>query len=83
MISKAPWDGSDDAIFDASGNLLFDPWDATDADNKLAAAAPELLTALLAAQEELRLIRMKDTNIVYNLMLSTQIAVALTKAGQP
>lgn len=43
-------------------------------------AAHDLREALLAAQEELRLIHMKDTKVVYNPMLRTQITLALQKA---
>lgn len=50
------------------------------ANANLIAAAPELYQALKAAQEELRLIHMKDTGAVYNPALRTQIAVALQKA---
>lgn len=51
-----------------------------EANASLIAAAPDLYRALLAAQEELRLIRMKDHGTVYNPALSTQIALALQKA---
>ena len=46
----------------------------------LIAAAPDLLEALEAAQEELRLIRMKDCDVVYNPGLRVQITAALSKA---
>lgn len=47
---------------------------------RLIAAAPELYAALEAAQEELRLLRMKDTSAVYNPTLRTQITIALAQA---
>jgi hypothetical protein len=47
---------------------------------RLIAAAPELYEALLASEEELRLIHMKDTSVVYNPALRTQMALALAKA---
>lgn len=40
----------------------------------------ELAAALAAAEEELRLIRMKDHGTIYNPALSTQITLALQKA---
>ena len=46
----------------------------------LIAAAPELYEALKAAQEELRLIRMKDTDAVYDPSLRTRITMALSLA---
>lgn len=51
------------------------------ADARLISAAPDLYAARLAAQEELRLIRMKDHGTVYNPALSTQMALALQKAA--
>lgn len=50
------------------------------ANAQLISAAPELYAALVAAEEELRLLRMKDTSSVYNPALSTQMAIALAKA---
>jgi hypothetical protein len=50
------------------------------ANARLIAAAPELYEALLASEEELRLIHMKDTSVVYNPALRTQMALALAKA---
>lgn len=55
--------------------------DQDKANARLIAAAPDLLAALLAAQEELRLIKMKDTAVCYNPMLGAQMALALEKAG--
>lgn len=47
----------------------------------LIAAAPELLEALKAAQQELRLIRMKDSNAVYDTLLRIlTIPAAIDKA---
>lgn len=51
-----------------------------EADMALIAASPDLYDALLAAQEELRLIRMKDTAAVYNPTVRIQIELALAKA---
>jgi hypothetical protein len=51
-----------------------------EADGRLIAAAPDLYEALEAAQEELRLIRMKDTDAVYNPCLRMQMNLALAKA---
>lgn len=45
------------------------------------AICDDLVAALSAAQEELRLIRMKDTGTIYNPALTTQIALALQKAS--
>ncbi len=46
----------------------------------LIAAAPEMYEALNDAQEELRLIRMKDTNAVYDPTVRIRIEIALAKA---
>lgn len=46
----------------------------------LIASAPDLLAVLKRAQEELRLIRMKDTGAVYDTTLRFDITLALTKA---
>jgi len=51
-----------------------------EANARLIAAAPDLLDALKAAQEELRLIRMKDTNAVYDVLCRSQISAAIAKA---
>jgi hypothetical protein len=40
----------------------------------------ELLAALIAADEELRLIRLKDTDAVYDTMVRTQIKNAIARA---
>lgn len=53
------------------------------ANARLIAAAPNLLAALKAAREELRLIRMKDTDAVYNPCLRIQMDIAIAKATQP
>jgi hypothetical protein len=56
-------------------------WDAQmRANADLIAAAPEMLAALKAAQEELRLLRMKDAATVYNPGLNAQISIAIAKA---
>lgn len=47
---------------------------------RLISAAPELLEALKAAQEEIRLIRMKDCNVVYDPSLQARIIAAISKA---
>jgi hypothetical protein len=41
----------------------------------------DMLAALKAAQEELRLLHMKDTATVYNPGLNAQISLAISKAG--
>lgn len=46
----------------------------------LIAAAPDLYEALRRAQEELRLINMKDTGAIYDVGLRTDISAALAKA---
>lgn len=46
----------------------------------LITAAPQLLDALQAAQEEIRLIRMKDCNVVYNPALQLMMSAAIRKA---
>lgn len=51
-----------------------------EANARLIAAAPELLEALKGAQEELRLIRMKDTNAVYNPTIRILMELAIAKA---
>lgn len=51
-----------------------------EANARLIATAPDLYEALVAAQEELRLLRMKDTNVVYNPALHLQITLVLAKA---
>lgn len=51
--------------------------------SRMAAAAPDLLAALKAAQEELWLIRMKDHATVYNPGLSVMIDLAIDKAENP
>lgn len=45
-------------------------------------AAPDMLAALKAAQEEIRLIRMKDCNVVYNPCLQLMMSLAIAKAGR-
>ena len=52
----------------------------TQANAHLIAAAPELYEVLEAAQEELRLIRMKDTDAVYDPTLKVRMSAALAKA---
>jgi hypothetical protein len=51
-----------------------------EANARLIAAAPELFDTLVAAEEELRLIHMKDTSATYNPILRTQIMLVLAKA---
>jgi hypothetical protein len=46
----------------------------------IARAAPDMLAALKAAEEELRLLRMKDTKAVYNPGLRAIISLAIAKA---
>ena len=53
------------------------------ADAHLIATAPEIYEALKGAQEELRLIRMKDTGAVYDPTIRVRIDAALAKAVQP
>ena len=50
---------------------------------RLIAAAPEMYEALKGAQKELRLIRMKDTNAVYDPTIRIRIEAALAKAVKP
>jgi hypothetical protein len=50
------------------------------ANARLIAAAPDLLAALEAAKEEIRLIRMKDANVVYNPALQSMMSAAIAKA---
>lgn len=50
------------------------------AQGHLMAAAPELYQALLRAQEELRLINMKDTGAIYDVSLRVSLNYALAKA---
>lgn len=45
-------------------------------------AAPELLAALQDAQEELRLLRMKDTNAVYDPGLRARISAAIRRSTE-
>ena len=52
-------------------------------DAALIAAAPELLDLLIRAQEELRLIRMKDCAAVYDTTVRTEINIALAKVAAP
>lgn len=47
---------------------------------KFIAAAPDLYAALEGAQEELRLIRMKDTGAVYDPTIRARISLALSLA---
>ena len=49
---------------------------------RLRAVNADLLVALEAAQEELRLIRMKDCDVVYQPGLSVQIDAAIAKAKE-
>lgn len=50
----------------------------------LIAAAPDLYEVLARAQEELRLLRLKDTGVVYDTMLRVDMDRALAKArGEP
>ena len=49
-------------------------------DARLITAAPDLLAALEVAQEELRLIRMKDVATTYHPGLDVQIELAIAKA---
>jgi hypothetical protein len=51
-----------------------------EANASLFAAAPDLLAALEAAKEEIRLIRMKDANVVYNPALQSMMSAAIAKA---
>lgn len=46
----------------------------------LIAAAPDMLDALKAAQEELCLIRMKDSDVVYDSTLRVKMSAAIRKA---
>lgn len=77
--------GKDHSV--ASANLyeqyayaaFFTP-EETEANARLMSASPELLKELKAAQEELRLIRMKDTQAVYDPGLWVRIEAAIRKA---
>src|SRR5438046_2486779 len=51
-----------------------------EANARLIAASPEMLSALEGAQEELRLIRMKDTNAVYDPTIRIRIREAIRRA---
>jgi hypothetical protein len=57
------------------GDIVCTPWDA-----RLIITAPELYEVLEAAQEELRLLRMKDTRTVYSPTLREKISIVLAKA---
>jgi hypothetical protein len=74
-------------IIDSTGRKIAAIWGKAEEKEfaaRLIAAAPELFEALVAAEEELRLIRMKDTSATYNPILRTQITLVLAKArGQP
>jgi predicted esterase len=76
-ILRANWDG-------ITGDVVAVVWDDDDAEEKRIAqvlsAAPEMLEALKAAREELRLLRMKDTDAVYNPVLGIQMDIAINKA---
>ncbi len=49
----------------------------------LVAAAPTMFDLLTRAQEELRLIHMKDTGATYDITLRLEINAALDKASTP
>ena len=51
-----------------------------EANARLISAAPELYESLEGAQEELRLIRMKDCDAVYDPTIRVRIQLALAKA---
>ncbi len=57
------------------------PKDEDDANAKLISAAPDLLAACMAAREELRLLREKDTATVYNPTLRIALDAAISKAN--
>lgn len=80
--SLKPWKfGKDRRVSSANGNTIADcRYKNGDNDGPLIAAAPDLLDALLGAQEELRLIRMKDCDRVYDPTLTIKIHLAISKA---
>ncbi len=59
-----------------------DEWEgvASDCEVELWSIREELLKALKRAQEELRLIRMKDCNVVYDITLKIDMAAAIKAA---
>ena len=67
--------GTQDVSYFGSCNL--------EADARLIAAAPAMYAALVAAKEELRLIRMIDTDVVYDPTVRGAIDAALELARGP
>jgi hypothetical protein len=74
-------DGSFYGPGQTSGLDIIAPAASTPSDlDTLKASHAELLRVLKAAQEELRLIRMKDSDAVYDTMLRTDMSAAITNA---
>ena len=92
-MSKAPWRYEEiegvSYIIDADGDTIMSneayyPWCPGEYEDwyKIA-AAPELLKVLKEAREELRLIRMKDTDACYDPTLRIRMDLVIAKATNP
>jgi phosphoribosylamine-glycine ligase len=93
--TKGPWHVEDSMVFAENTLRVADCYcaDQEQTEDEIEANAARivqcvnshdtLVEALKGAQEELRLIRMKDTNVVYNPALKAQISLALAQAERP
>lgn len=89
--TPGPWTWNGYCVIDQTNNVIaiegiaqphgyVPQGDVSYANARLFSAAPDLYEALEAAQEELRLLRMKDTGTVYDPTLRGRISAVLAKA---